>query len=251
MKVAVIFYHKNHTIYEWKWLEECILSILKQSYKDFIIYELNYDGGISILSKFELDNRLIFFNKKLDNHADAMNFLLDKCVEDKIDYVFNTNIDDSYHLDRIKIQLKKLEEGYDIVSSNFILMNKDNDKMIMNINDINDSLTNDHNIIAHPSVCYSKKFIKNNRYVSSDIPKEDLLLWKKTINKYKFFICEEFLLNYRIHNNQVSTLPKIIPTTIDNINFYQPPIINQNLCVCGEPKNKVRYNFCQKCNKFY
>ena len=41
------------------------------------------------------------------------------------------------------------------------------------------------------------------------------------------------------------------PTTIDNINFYQPPIFNQNLCVCGEPKNKVRYNFCQKCNKFY
>ena len=24
-----------------------------------------------------------------------------------------------------------------------------------------------------------------------------------------------------------------------------------SICVCGEQKNKVKYNFCQKCNKLY
>ena len=54
--------------------------------------------------------------------------------------------------------------------------------------DINFILKNHLNIIAHPSVCYSKNFVKNNRYDSNRIPEEDWDLWKRTCDKYKFTI---------------------------------------------------------------
>lgn len=46
---------------------------------------------------------------------------------------------------------------------------------------------------------------------------------------------------------------KIDKKKIDNPNpFYQNVVNNKlNNCICGELKNKIRYNFCQKCNKIY
>ena len=46
MKSAVILYHKNiNKIYKSEWIEECIQSIINQTYKDYFVYDLNYGGG--------------------------------------------------------------------------------------------------------------------------------------------------------------------------------------------------------------
>lgn len=243
LKVGVIFYHSNITnLYPLEWIEECFNSIVNQTYSEFSIYELNYgDDDFRLSRMFDFDKEYHYYNDKFSNHADAMNYILNKAIEDGCDYVFNTNMDDNYHPDRFKIQLSNALKGYDIVSSNFIYIDENGEKkkeFIFSNIDIKEELDKDHNVIAHPVVCYSKNFITNNKYESNRIPREDLDMWKNTIDKYQFYICEEFLLNYRIHQNQVSgknkkeKISKIKPRNIGlliiatnkYIDFIQPLI---------------------------
>ncbi len=219
MKVGVIFYHKNITsIYQRGWIDECVNSIINQSYKDFVVYELNYgDDDFAIHKEYDINGEMHFFREKFSNHADAMNFLLDKAVTDGCDCVFNTNMDDKYHIDRFKIQIDYIKRGYDLISSNFIQIDANGaDVRQMNFSkmDIYENLSKDHNIIAHPVVCYSRKFIEENRYMPEQIPKEDLLLWRRTCRRYKFHICDEHLLRYRLHGNQVSGV-KVVTDTLN------------------------------------
>jgi hypothetical protein len=232
--------------------------MINQTYKKFVFYELNYgDDDYSILKDISYNGDFLFFNQKLKNHADAMNYLFDVSVKNDIDILFNTNIDDFYDVNRIHIQMSKIEDGYDIVSSNFSYIDElDREFKHLKFHNliIKNELDNNHNIIAHPSVCYSRKFFSNERYSSSDIPKEDLNLWKKTIGDYKFYICPEDLLKYRIHDSQVTNKDGSRNIDIDKSNVIKPITYsnnNINKCSCGEIKNRVKYNFCQKCNKIY
>jgi hypothetical protein len=212
MKVAVILYHKNiNKIYKSEWIEECIQSIVNQTYKDYFVYDLNYGGDDFNFSSYFDKDCYKFFSENLENHAEAMNYLFDKCIEDDIDCVFNINLDDCYDLNRFDIQLGKIKEGYDIVSSNFKYIGDfkfngwgGQDEFKYSGENISEKLEFD-NIIGHPSVCYSRNFINKNKYIPSEIPKEDWELWKRTSGKFKFYICEEFLLFYRIHSEQITT----------------------------------------------
>lgn len=257
MKTCVILYHKNiNKIYKPEWIDECINSIVNQTYKDYYVYDLNY-GGEDFNFKKYFPKRYKFFKEEFKNHVGAMNFLFDRCSEKKFDVVFNINLDDCYHKDRFKIQIEKIKEGYDIVSSNFVVM-KGEKRADMRFHDCNIvyRFSLGDNVIAHPCVCYSKKFIDNNRYLD-EIPEEDFKLWKRTINDYKFFICEEFLLYYRVHENQIT-----YKTTVDSKREVIPDIegtiigksiyVREDVCkYCGFPQNRVKFNFCQKCNKLY
>lgn len=274
MKACVILYHKNiNKIYKKEWIDECINSILYQTYKDYYVYDLNYGGDDFNFSSFFVKNYKSF-KKEFNNHVGAMNFLLDKCLEDNFDAVFNINLDDYYDENRFQIQLDKIKEGYDIVSSDFnIYRNKNGDgfelydSMIFHNIDILNEFNKDNNVIAHPCVCYSRNFILNNRYLD-EIPREDFNLWKRSINNYKFYICDKILLNYRVHENQITYENRVdeIKNNEELINkITKENIIRNNSKIgrsiyvvdgekcsyCGYIKDKIRYNFCQKCNKLY
>jgi hypothetical protein len=220
MKLGVVIFHKNpFSIYDKRWIEKSLESIINQSVKSLNFYEIDYSGKeISLLGDYNLKN-LKYYSQKMSNYAEAMNFIISEAFQDGCEYVFNTNIDDYYTLDRVEKQLNLMESGnYDIVSSDFCYIKetingdgKFEDVVfhLMNIyrrpEDIIYYLRKNSNVIAHPSVCYSKRFWKNNKYDSTKTPKEDLHLWKKSIEKgYKFAIHPEILLYYRIHKNQVS-----------------------------------------------
>jgi len=189
MKIGVIFFHKNiFNIYNKRWIEKCVSSMLNQTRNDFSIYEINYGSdGISIFSGIQdLGHDLFFFNQEMPNHAEAMNFIIDKAFERGEDFVFNTNLDDYYSLDRIEKQMEILEGGFDLVSSDFCYITETGGedsvtlhKNILGFGPIIRNLNNDHNVIAHPAVAMSKNFWAGNRYVPDEIPREDLLLWKR------------------------------------------------------------------------
>lgn len=198
---AVIVYHKNVWNYPSQWLIDFVDSIKKQSDKDFDIFELNYGGG---------DERLfaksIFESKEFENHAQAMNYLLGKAYSLNYQYFFNTNVDDVYDLDRIAVQMRYLGQGYDIVSSNFTLFDEQRGTFLIHDFDglnIGAELAKDHNIICHPVVAYSRRFVQYERYIPAEIPKEDLKLWQRTVNNYKYIIAPEVLLHHREHENSV------------------------------------------------
>ena len=207
MKLGVVFYHKNlEKIYKKEWIDECIESIENQSIKNLFFYEIDY--GDTDKNVTGSDN---FYSIPKENYADAMNFIISKAFEDGCDYVFNTNLDDKYSSDRIEKQIEYLELGYDIVSSDIMYINEEggfklNLVLSQHNNNIKNELDSNHNVISHPSVAYSRNFWENNKYDITKTPEEDLDLWKRASGEnYKFYIIPEFLLTYRIHENQVST----------------------------------------------
>ena len=217
MKVGVIIYHSNiQKIYEDRWIKKSIESMINQSFSELTFYEVNYSGlNTSILNEYNINKK--FWSVKLENYASAMNFIINEAFKDECDYVFNTNLDDYYHVDRIKLQLDLIDK-YDILSTDFVYIqefkneNGEEDKItrLMGISKFSDKigseLSKNHNVIAHPSVCYNKTFWESGeKYDISKTPEEDLDLWKRLINKnYRIGILPENLLYYRIHNKQIS-----------------------------------------------
>jgi hypothetical protein len=216
MKIGVIFFHKNiRSIYKERWINKCIDTILNQTVNDFTIYEINYGGDdLSLFKDLEIKNQHVFIAEEKSNHAEAMNRIIDLAFSDGCDFVFNTNLDDFYHLQRIEKQLEKLRNGYDLVSSDFCYIKENGDedvisffKNIRNYGEIRDNLDKNHNVIAHPCVAYSKKFWNSSRYIPEEIPEEDLKLWKRSIGNgfgLNFYIYEDILLYYRLHENQIT-----------------------------------------------
>lgn len=299
MKIATILYHKNIlSIYKEEWIKRCVESIKEQTFTDFVIYELNYgDGELNLGDKYGFEQTHHFYNQRFENHAEAMNFLFQECLEDNVDIVINNNMDDYSDPKRFEIQINKIKEGYDIVSSNFEFVDGGGvlgHRMNMAYYYHKEEFEKGHNIVCHPSVCYSRNFIENNRYDGNEIPEEDFNLWKRTIDNYKFYICPEYLIKYRFHQNQITTSSSIkqkeeefeketqrlfkdlnivlkdpgvkeekvndIKKEIKRIEgvFPTKPMsvrksgsVIRNLCSCGEPINKIEYNYCPKCNKLY
>jgi hypothetical protein len=105
MKKGVILFHSNiKNIYYDRWISKSIQSMMNQSDNNFIFYEVNYNGDDYSVIPNDCKLEKKFWSKKLDNYADAMNFILNKAFEDNCDYVFNMNLDDFYHPNRFKEQ---------------------------------------------------------------------------------------------------------------------------------------------------
>ena len=215
-KCGVVFFHKNvHKIYKPGWVDKSIRSMLNQNFQNFVIYEIDYSGSdLSLIEKYNPTQKHNFFSLNLENHGLAMNYILDKAFSDGCDYVFNTNLDDYYSRFRIEKQLEELKNGSSIVSSNFyyIYENDGQDTIIYkkDMSSFSDSISEqllekNHNIICHPVVAYSRKFWEKNRYIPDEIPEEDFKLWKRALlNGEKITILEDYLLHYRLHENQVT-----------------------------------------------
>lgn len=202
-KIALICYHKNaSSLYPASWIEAYRNSILGQTVSADV-FEFNYgnDG-------YRIFPDSIFINSLSPNFVEVMNFLLNHCfLSMGYDYVFNSNCDDVFALDRIEKQLVPLRAGFDIVSSNFALTDADGKEYKrhkFDSLDIPSEILRGHNIIGHPAVAYSKKFwIDGHRYNSSEIPYEDIRLWQRSVGSHKFIILPDCLLFHRIHGNSV------------------------------------------------
>jgi hypothetical protein len=217
MKIGVIFFHKGiRNIYKERWIKKSVKSILDQTYTDINLYEINYGSDDFSLREYfpEETRKWIYIKEEMSNHAEAMNFILDKAFLDECNFVFNTNLDDYYSTDRIEKQLEYLKIGYDIVSSDFCYIQENGEnndivtfhKNIRQFGPVSLNLEADHNVIAHPAVAYGRKFwVDGNRYNQGEIPREDLLLWKRSLsNGSKFIIHPDELLFYRLHQNQIT-----------------------------------------------
>ena len=130
----------------------------------------------------------VFFNEKMKNYAEAMNFILDRSFLE-CDIVFNVNLDDYYDYRRFEIQSSKILEGYDIVSSNFVYIeerdSKDEITLYKNITSKTPIIQNfiiGNNVVSHPCVCYSSNFWRSNRYNAELVPEEDFDLLKRSIS---------------------------------------------------------------------
>ena len=211
MKSAVIFYHKNiKSIYNIEWINECIDSIKNQSYQEFDVFELNYgEDNIQYCNNIKIP--YLYYNIPFINHIDAMNFIISEIFNKGYDVIFNINMDDHYHEKRFEKQIEKIKEGYQLVSSNFYYVS-DHKNIIYDMNmtsykDIGENLNRNHNVIAHPVVCIHKSFWDEDLHYKNLLGFEDLDLWQRAYHKgKKMIILNDYLLYYRIHQNQITKI---------------------------------------------
>jgi hypothetical protein len=206
MKAAVIIFHKNiDTYYPREWWGKCYSTIRNQYNAVFDVFELDYGG--TGRQTYPGSN---FRSEDLKNHASAHNYLLDWVFSLDYDCAFNVNVDDWYALGRFEIQLPYIEKGYDVVSSNFYRVNDDESvkqAFTFHNKDMVREAAKEHNILAHPVLCYSRNFWLNcDKLDPKDIPFDDFILWKKSYKRgcFKFIILPDYLLFQRIHENNVS-----------------------------------------------
>ena len=254
-KIGVIVFHKDiKKIYRPEWIQKCVGSIIGQTNQDFKVYEINYGGDdYSIIKEFSKGfRRHKFIAEEFSNHAEAMNRIIDEAFKDGCEYVFNTNVDDYYELERFDKQIEYLKMGYDVVSSDFSYISEidGNDqflvrKHIKQYGSVEDNLRVGHNVIAHPVVAFNKKFWSENRYDPSEIPNEDYLLWVRAINGgCKFYIHDDSLLNYRLHGNQITGDNRPKSQVIHSSNSNQQKPEGSSIKIDGNtPLRNIKFDF--------
>jgi hypothetical protein len=217
----IVLFHKNiKNLYKEEWIKQCIKSLENQTYNNFDIYEINYGNDNYKLkdyfSKSFLENRKYeYVRKKFKDHSYSINYIINHGINSSNEYKYIgvVNLDDYYHKDRFKIQIKKLEEGnFDVVSNNIQYIKNDGSlykKIKLTNNDnqeyIDNKFKKGDNIIAHPCATYTVNFFKKYGPYPNTVPREDFDLWIKARKLgAKISILDEYLLYYRLHINQTS-----------------------------------------------
>jgi len=235
MESAVIIYHKNALNYcKHRWLIKCLDTIEKQTYQKFDVFEVTYGDKpdeqsiVKYFNKLQ-DKKLFYFHKPMKDHSYAMNFLANKVFAKgtSYKYCFNINIDDFYDLTRFERQIKIIQKlKYDLVSSNMLYVNEE-DKVQMSLKHlaytfvspkkipikkqiileqeyIKSEFLKNHNVIAHPCICYTRRFWEICGPYKNIVPREDMLLFREaSLNpNIKMHIAKKCLIYYRIHNSQ-------------------------------------------------
>ncbi len=228
MKVCCIIYHSEiFTTYKEDWILECIKSIYLQTYKKYDIIELCYDESDNSLIKMFKEkgifktNRLIFLNKKMKNNIEAENYIFNYAFN-KLNYdvCININIDDIYNNKRFELQMKKIEEGYDIVSSNYkIFQNYEGEKYEREMKIVTNFKDKYEERLFYCKMIIDKKvtipfscftFTKKAwNLVKKVMYPESLYLCQKILSKeVKIHTCDQILLYHRIHSKQYSNIYK-------------------------------------------
>ena len=191
-----------------KYIFEAVESILNQTYTHFellIIDDCSTDATLQICKSFQDDRIVIIEKEKNSGYTNSLNYGISIA---KGKYIARMDGDDISLPERFKKQVTFLEANEDVVlcgtwlgiigSTNVI-------KLPENHTDIKLGLLKG-NCMAHPSVMI-KKQILNELYVVYDIlkePAEDYDLWVRLLAIGKLHNLKEVLLNYRVHNMQVS-----------------------------------------------
>jgi hypothetical protein len=203
MKVGIALYYSNLAQYPEKWIAKCLHSLFNQTIK-CDIYQLNYGSDGFIIPGL---SPLIFQHKELENYAEAMNYIYSWIFEE-CDVVANVNIDDYYDPRRIELLLQEIENGYDIVSSNYHVITQD-EKItwspdFSNCN-IHEMLKSGTNPISNPCHMMHKRVFDKMQFDSSLVPTEDYYFWIKALETgFKIKIRQEFLHYYRMHPLQAT-----------------------------------------------
>lgn len=232
-------------------LEEAIDSVLNQTFKNFELILINdgsYDDSLSIAESFKnIDNRV----KIITQCNRGMAIALNKGIElSKADIIARMDGDDICHPDRLKMQFEKLKS----MPENSLVSTLVQPFSIHKISEgsqryfywLNSKVSHDQIIeglfkespIIHPSVMFTKKaFLDSGKYLEYNGP-EDYDLWLKMAqNETTFSKIPLILLNYRIHNNNLSR-NDMSHYGLDLFKDRQYKFIANNLNTFASTKNK-------------
>ena len=193
-----------------KYLKEAIDSILNQTYNNFefiIINDGSTDRSEEIILSFS-DSRIVYV-KNPENYRLIKTLNLGFSMA-KGRYIARMDADDVSHPDRLLIQVDFLDhnQDYGLVGTGVNLLNSDKKQLLYHT---------DHASLKfalafycpfiHPSIMIRRDVLEgmdvvfDNQYLHA----EDCELWTRLAFKTKMANIPEYLLDYRIHDAQISS----------------------------------------------
>ncbi len=193
-----------------RYIKETIESVLTQSYTDFefiIIDDGSTDGTLDILKKIN-DNRIKVLNQ---NHGGIVKALNLGIKESTGEYIIRIDADDICILNRFEVLVNYMDKNPQVsVCGSWASTIDEKGEFIgqlkhppINNQDIKKySLL--HNPFIHPSVIIRKSVIDSVGFYKNFKHNEDYELWTRVLRVGKVHNIPEFLINYRIHQNQIT-----------------------------------------------
>jgi hypothetical protein len=205
--LGIAIYHSNVQDYPSEWLRKCLGSLYLQEPTngwEYLFFELNY--GPTNRNLLGLCSNAVFFRSRELNYAAAMNYIYQHIIDARCDAIANVNIDDWYALDRFKNLLPQLDQGFDIVSSNYIITDENGrEKRRTDFADLNVSkeLMAGNNIISNPCHIMRKEVFKTIQFKPDLVPVEDLVYWQDCLKAgFKIRVLANYLHWRREHPGQ-------------------------------------------------
>lgn len=193
-----------------KYLKESIDSILNQTYNNFefiIIDDGSTDKSNEIIKSYT-DTRIRLIENK--ENLGLIKSLNKGILEVQTDYIARMDSDDISDLSRLEKQLKFMEENKEIgvCGTNYKVIDQEfiSNHPLKHV-DIKEAFLHLGSVIAHPSVMIRTNVLKENniKYDPRFQHMEDFRLWEQLLSLTQFANLAEPLLNYRRHENQISS----------------------------------------------
>lgn len=195
-----------------KYLQECISSILCQSYTKLELIVVNdgsTDNSSTILESYKDDRLIVIHNKQNIGIVDSLNYGI-KYAKGK--YIARIDTDDIMQQNRLYKQVKYFEESNNdelaLVGSHHRVINSKGQllglKQYPSSHEEIQQAMLFQNPFSHPSVLMRADIVKKIKYSKKYPHAEDYHLWFKILKKYKAANIPEYLTHYRIHDENTS-----------------------------------------------
>jgi len=194
-----------------KYLHEAIDSILNQRYTNFEFLIVN-DGSIDLTEDIILsysDNRIRYIKNETNLKLIAsLNKGLDLAIGK---YIARMDADDISLPERLEKQVDFMERNQEIgvLGTSVKTIGLENNYEV-HFKQGHDQIRFElffHNYLHHPTVMLRSSLIKKNKiYYENYLHAEDYALWVKLTKFTKIEILAEVLLNYRIHESNISEI---------------------------------------------
>lgn len=206
ISVIMSVYNTNYD-----YLSNSIASILNQTYKnfEFIIVDDASTNNIERMIKDFGDSRIIF---RENEHNLGLTKSLNKAIKiSSGKYIARMDADDISSIDRFDKQIRFLENNpqVGVLGSQAVAIGEKK-------HPINQPTSHEqikaklilNSAIIHPSVMIKSSLLKKNMYNEKFKKGQDYELWSRLIWKTQFHNLEGYLLNYRIHSQQITRRDK-------------------------------------------
>lgn len=198
-----------------KYIKDALQSIINQTFNDFELWIFNdasTDNSLQIIKSFK-DSRIKVFDSPINQgYVHYLNKGLGKATTK---YIARMDADDISDMTRFEKQITFLEQNPTIAivgtQAKYIY-----GEQVSNVQFYVNTDTRCLPVISlfytpfiHPSIMMRTEMVKEFRYKKEYMPAEDYELWTSILQKYPCANLSESLLQYRIHDNNISTTQNV------------------------------------------
>lgn len=223
-----------------RYLHDAISSILSQRFEDFeflIFNDGSTDGSKEIIQSFN-DPRIIFIDFSYNQgYVALLNMGLRKATGK---YIARMDADDIAHPDRFSKQYEFMEKNHEYIvcGTRFNILGKAEITQLPIDNDDIKSRMLSITPFCHPSVMMRAEVLRHHNifYLAAYMPAEDQELWSRLAEYGKFANLPETLLQYRVHDSNISLKERTLQQ-IQNLHIVRMKYIIKFFGKSIEPAN--------------